>query len=264
MELSRKTIEEIVKVSEIAGYLWQREWAERNAGNISIDLTGSQPVSDQDKEGKPFHECELPLEASSMTLFVTGTGERLRDLRQNPEKASCIIAVNKEATGYHLVWGGVGKPNMRPTSEFISHLSIHLFNKAQNNGHKCVLHTHPLELIAISHHPVLGREEDLLNNLLWSMLPEIRVFVPKGIFIAPYELPGSEALAKLTIEGLKSRSVVLWSKHGALATEEDATKAFDLIDVANKGAKIYLMCLKAGFVPEGMTKQQMKDLERFL
>ena len=96
------------------------------------------------------------------------------------------------------------------------------------------------------------------------MLPEIRVFVPKGIFVAPYELPGSEALANLTIEGLTKRSVILWSKHGALATGEDAIKAFDYIDVANKGAKIYLMCLQAGFVPEGMSQQDMKDLEAFL
>ena len=30
---------ELKKVSEVAGYLWQREWAERNAGNISMNLT---------------------------------------------------------------------------------------------------------------------------------------------------------------------------------------------------------------------------------
>lgn len=264
MELNRKVVEEIEKVSEVAGYLWQREWAERNAGNISVNLTGLQPVNEQDKVGCPYYECDMPQDAASMVIFITGTGERLRDLRQNPERASCIIAIDSDAAGYSIVWGGVGKPNMRPTSEFISHLSIHLFNLTEGNGHRCVVHTHPLELIAISHHPVLGKDEELLNRSLWSMLPEIRVFVPKGVFIAPYELPGSKALAMLTIEGLKTRSVVLWSKHGALATGEDAVKAFDFIDVANKGAKIYLMCLNAGFVPEGMSQQQMKDLEIFL
>ena len=30
---------ELKKVSKVAGYLWQREWAERNAGNISMNLT---------------------------------------------------------------------------------------------------------------------------------------------------------------------------------------------------------------------------------
>lgn len=264
MELSKKVAEEIGKISEVAGYLWQREWAERNAGNISLNITGLQPVSSIDKDGKPYYESAMPTEAANMILFITGTGERLRDLRFTPEKAACIIAINEQATGYHIVWGGVDNPTIKPTSEFVSHLLIHLFNLEQGNGHRCVLHTHPLELIAISHHKELGTNEELLNNSLWSMLPEIRVFVPKGVCIAPYELPGSEALAKLTIEGLKTRSVILWSKHGALATGEDAVKAFDLIDVANKGAKIYLMCLQAGFVPEGMSQQQMKDLEVYL
>lgn len=30
---------EIEKVVEVSAYLWQREWAERNGGNISVDLT---------------------------------------------------------------------------------------------------------------------------------------------------------------------------------------------------------------------------------
>jgi len=264
MELNQKVAEEIGKISEVAGYLWQREWAERNAGNISLNITGLQAISAADKEGKVYYECKMPAEASGMLIFITGTGERLRDLRFTPERAACIIAINDDATGYHIVWGGEGNPNIRPTSEFVSHLAIHLFNVKQGNGHRCVLHTHPLELIAISHNKEIGKNEDMLNNALWSMLPEIRVFVPKGIFVAPYELPGSEALANLTIEGLTKRSVILWSKHGALATGEDAIKAFDYIDVANKGAKIYLMCLQAGFVPEGMSQQDMKDLEAFL
>jgi rhamnulose-1-phosphate aldolase len=32
-----KTI--ILETAEIAGYLWQRGWAERNAGNISVNIT---------------------------------------------------------------------------------------------------------------------------------------------------------------------------------------------------------------------------------
>lgn len=85
------------------------------------------------------------------------------------------------------------------------------------------------------------------------MLPEIRVFVTNEIMNASYELPGSEILANHTIEGLKRRDVILWSKHGALAVGKDA---FDYIDVANKGALIYLKCLSYGYVPVGMTDDQ--------
>ena len=30
---------EIGKVAEVAGYLWQKGWAERNGGNITINIT---------------------------------------------------------------------------------------------------------------------------------------------------------------------------------------------------------------------------------
>ena len=29
----------IARMAEVAGYLWQRGWAERNGGNISCDIT---------------------------------------------------------------------------------------------------------------------------------------------------------------------------------------------------------------------------------
>ena len=30
---------EVEKVAEVAGYLWQKGWAERNGGNITINIT---------------------------------------------------------------------------------------------------------------------------------------------------------------------------------------------------------------------------------
>ena len=30
---------EVVKVAEVAGYLWQKGWAERNGGNITVNIT---------------------------------------------------------------------------------------------------------------------------------------------------------------------------------------------------------------------------------
>jgi rhamnulose-1-phosphate aldolase len=256
--------DEISKVSEVAGYLWQRGWCERNAGNISVNLTGLANIEDEDLLPEKYIKHDLPEEASGMIIFISGTGERLRELVSKPAEVSCIIYIDKDASGYYIVWGGDNNPRLRPTSEFESHLRIHIANAKSGNNKRCVLHTHPIELIAISHHPQLGIDETRLNNALWSMLPEIRVFVPNGIFIAPYELPGSIALANKTVEGLKSRDVILWSKHGALAVGKDAIEAFDYIDVANKGATIYLKCLASGYVPVGMTHLEMKGLEVFI
>ena len=37
---------ELKKISRVASYLWQREWAERNAGNISMNLTSFFDIED--------------------------------------------------------------------------------------------------------------------------------------------------------------------------------------------------------------------------
>ena len=256
--------EEIEKISEIASYLWEKGWSERNAGNISFDFTGLINENEFNFSSSRFYKRELPPESAGSIIFVTGTGERLRDLKKYPEKAGCIIFIDKKANGYYLVWGGKSNSNFNPTSEFESHIAIHLFNRSLNNRHRCVVHTHPIELITLSHHPVLSYNEDKLNKSLWSMLPEIRVFVPRGIFLAPYTLPGSKRLADLTIEGLKYRDVVLWLKHGALASGKDAVEAFDFIDVANKGAIIYLKCLQAGYEPIGLSDNELNELEIFI
>ncbi len=249
-------------VKEVASYLWEKGWAERNAGNISVDLSDYYPENDFSPSDR-YYKCNLPFESAGLTLFVTGAGERLRDLKYKADKVSCILKIDAQAKGYNIIWGGNGNKNFKPTSEFISHLTIHLNNRERGNGHKCVLHTHPIELIALSHNPFLRRDEDLLNKKLWSMLPEVRVFVPKGIAIIDYIIPGSKELAEATVNRLNERNVVLWSKHGALSSGKDAVEAFDFIDVLNKGAIIYLKCLQFGFVPEGLTDKEMQGLEIF-
>ncbi len=55
--------------------------------------------------------------------------------------------------------------------------------------------------------------------------------------------------------------VAVWEKHGAVATGVDALCAFDFIDVANKGAKLFLKCLASGFEPEGVTPEDMQRLK---
>lgn len=261
MNLPEKVQQHINKVSEVAGYLWQREWAERNAGNISINLTEFFEGQKLDNPERVI-DYNFPKEAAGLVIFVSGTGCHLRHLQNRVEEVACIIAINDEASAYSIVWGGT-KANFRPTSELISHVKIHLFNAENNPSHKTIVHTHPIELIVMSHHSLFNDEEKL-NHALWKMCPEIRVFVPRGIHCAPYALPSSEELADLTIKGMKDRDVILWAKHGALASGDDAEIAFDYLDVANKGAKLYLTALNAGFEPVGLTDEELKGLEQFI
>lgn len=267
IELNAAVQNEIQKVVEVAEYLWQREWAERNGGNISVDITeifGALPA-----DLKAFPHCELsmvgedsgfPKDSALHVFYVKGTGERIRDLR-DPALAGCVLCIDEAAKGYYILWGGRGKHDFRPTSEFISHVEIVMDKQRSGSKDRCVVHTHPLELIALSHHPRYAHDETAYTNACWKMLPEVRAFVPRGIGVVPYCMPGSKTMAKGTTEKLQKHDVAVWEKHGAVATGPDALVAFDYVDVANKGAKLHLMCLASGFEPEGVSDKDMQELK---
>jgi len=253
------------QIAEVAKYLWDKGWAERNGGNLSLNLTGEIGKLKNLSNYNYIADLCLPKELSNHAFFVTGTGLRIRDLIcgiKGLEKNACIIYLDDHAKGYYIIWGGKKDKDFRPTSELCTHLYMHLALIKQESSHKAVLHTHPIELIALSHSAKYCKSSKQLTNYLWSMLPEVRAFVPKGINIVPYALPGSQKLAELTVNALKNSDVALWKKHGAIATGKDLQEAFDFIDVANKGAIIFLKCLSAGFIPEGLSNQELKALEQ--
>ncbi|MDN3700236.1 rhamnulose-1-phosphate aldolase [Vibrio artabrorum] len=258
--LNKAVTTEINKVSEAAQYLWEREWAERNGGNISVDVTDIYgEVEDAQLSEKRLGK-QLPISCAGRIYYVKGTGQRIRELR-DPSYAGCVLQITDDAHGFKILWGGEASSDFAPTSEFISHIKILESKRASGSTHKCVVHTHPLELIALSHHPILNASSDVFTNACWKMLPEVRAFVPKGIGMIPYCLPSSEELADKTTEALETRDVAIWEKHGATASGDDALQAFDFVDVANKGAKLHLMCLASGFEPQGVSQEDMDTLK---
>ncbi|MDR2683637.1 MAG: rhamnulose-1-phosphate aldolase, partial [Dysgonamonadaceae bacterium] len=148
---------------------------------------------------------------------------------------------------------------VKPTSELASHLSIHNYLIGKGSDYKAILHTHPIDLIAMTHHPPF-LEKDVLSYLLWSMIPETRAFCPRGLGIIPYALPSSFDLADATIRELDEYDVVMWEKHGVLSVAENIMEAFDRVDTLSKSAQIYLTARSMGFEPQGMTREQMDEL----
>lgn len=265
--LNENVIDEINKVSEVGSYLWLREWAERNGGNISVDITdifGETPTDLQSFPHctlKSVGEFSFPKESAGHIFFVKGTGERIRELKK-PEQAGCILRIDDQADGYHLLWGGRGRDDYSPTSEFISHVEIIMAKQKIGSLDRCVVHTHPLELIMLSHHPDYVSNDKKFTHACWQMLPEVRAFVPRGIGIVPYCMPGSQMMADITTQKLLINDVAIWEKHGAVSTGKDALEAFDYIDVANKGAKLFLGCLASGFIPQGVSDLDMENLKK--
>ena len=101
-----------------------------------------------------------------------------------------------------------------------------------------------------------------MTKVLWSMIPETLAFAPLGIGIVPYAMPGSIELADATLEQIKKHDVVMWEKHGTVAVGTDIMDAFDQTDVLCKAANIYMCAKSMGSEPDGMTDQEMTDIQK--
>ncbi len=248
---------EVDKIAEVAGYLWEKGWAERNGGNISVNVTGT--ITSEIRSLQPLVPAvPLPLRFEQLCgnyFYVTGTGKRMRYVAKSPFEHGSLIRINEKGDAYEIV----AENPVMPTSELPSHLSMHNFMRETGKEIKVVLHTHPTDLIALSH----GKkflEEGVMARILWSMIPESRIVVPRGIGIIPYEIPGTLELAAATIKQLDRHDVVLWEKHGVLCVGDDIIETFDAIDTLSKSAQIYLTARQAGFDPQGMTDEQLDGL----
>ena len=256
--LSHPYDELIDQVAEVAGYLWQKGWAERNGGNITVNITDK--VDDYLRRKAPI---SAPI-AIGLTLphikgswfYCKGTGRRMRDLAREPLKNGSIIRICDDCAHYEII----AEEPVMPTSELPSHLSVHNYLIAKGSPYKASLHTHPIELVALTHSRK-WMEKDAATRMLWSMIPETKAFCPRGLGMVPYMLPSSVELAEATIKAIdEDYDVVMWEKHGIFAVDTDIMSAFDQVDVLNKSALIYIAARNMGFEPEGMSDEQMKEM----
>ena len=248
---------QINEIAETAGYLWQKGWAERNGGNITVNITDE--IDDEIRKLPPISDV-IPIGRMLPNLegryfYCKGTNLRMRDLARRPMENGSIIRILDDCSNYVII---ADNP-VKPTSELASHLSIHNFLIGKGSNYKAILHTHPIDLIAMTHNQAFLKK-DTLTYLLWSMIPETRAFCPLGLGIVPYALAGSFELADATIRELEDYDVVMWEKHGICAVGTNIMEAFDMIDTLSKAAQIYLTARSMGFEPEGLTTKQMEEM----
>lgn len=258
-----KKIKNIIReTAEIAEYLWLRGWAERNASNISINITENSQEENSDYSLCPFYSLALSYpKLAGNYFFVSGTGKRMRDLAQKPMKNSLIIKLNEEASGYWIVSQKIDSEILMATSELNTHLGIHQMIAQRESIEKVVMHTHAHELVSLTHSNEFC-DQDTLNKLLWSMHPETMIFVPKGVGVVPYLLPGSAEIAAETIKVLQNYDVAIWEKHGVFAIGKNVAETFDIIDILAKSARIFFMCRSANIVPDSFTDLQLAELRK--
>ena len=179
---------EVMKIAEVAGYLWQNGWAERNGGNITVNIT--KFVDDEIRQMPAISEVKqigvtLPLLKGNY-FYCKGTGKRMRDLARWPMDNGSVIRILDDCASYVII---ADNP-VQPTSELPSHLTVHNHLIEKGSAYNATVHTHPIELVAMSHNAAFLKK-DVLTNILWSMIPETKAFCPLGLGIIPYELPGA-------------------------------------------------------------------------
>ena len=249
------------QIGATARYLWDRGWSERNAGNFSVNVTGHFTSRELEKFTTcPFYPFSGHFPGLAGNLFlVSGTGTRMRDIAVNPHDHICFLYIAREGDVFHLLHARHDETPVLPTSELNTHLAIQQQFVRKNAGFRVVLHAHVTELIALTHFPEFNSEESV-NRLLSSMHPEINLFLPGGVGYIPYELAGTEQIAKETIKHLAEHKALIWEKHGCIAVSDSLDDAFDTLDMIAKAAAIYFLVASAGRVPEGLLPQQIAEI----
>jgi rhamnulose-1-phosphate aldolase len=233
------------EIAEVASLLWQKGWAEAGGGNISVNVTEFYSSIQIDFRTYPMIPLEVKYPAiAHHYIFITAKGSRMRTLARDPGSGLCLIKISKKGDGCQVLFEEADSP-LVPSSELPSHLAIHNDMVKRGQGEKAIVHTHAHELVALTHDETL-QSENRINEILLKMHTETAFFIPEGIGYVTLQQPGSQELAKATLKSLKNHKVVLWEKHGCLATGKDVNEAFDRIDLIAKAANIYLMCRNAG------------------
>jgi rhamnulose-1-phosphate aldolase len=237
--------------------------AEGAAGNLSVcfreplDLTPRFPK---------MQMIDLPVSApylAGATLFVSGSGRRLRDIFDAPTaNLACIVVEPGGRTG--RMFTSADCQFQRVTSEFNSHLAVH-HDRMRSKDIKLhtVLHAQPLHLTYLSHLAEY-QDEGYLNRHLLRWQPETVFNFPEGIAVLPFLFPGSSQLTIESVLALREHRMVIWSQHGVMARADDSIfHALDLIEYAETAARYEYLNLCSGGRSEGLSPEHIRELAKF-
>ncbi len=198
--------------ASVAAELHRRNWAEANAGNLSIRLLTRGPGS---------------------LLLVKRAGARMRDIARNPDQGICLVQLDRQGRVCM-----VRPPDAMPTSELAAHLAVHRVLARHRPKDRAVLHTHPTALVALS---LLVRPRKALVALLARMHSEGPVLIQGRLTAAPLYPPGSASLARATAAAVSHSSAVIWPGHGLVSVGPTLNSALDLVELVDKAATVALL-----------------------
>ena len=254
-------LEEFLQAVGDAGYrLSEIEASEGAAGNISIFL--GWPIDPRRKF--PIEEAftlpEAAPELANGMFVVTGSGRRLREIKDDPAANLGCLIVNPDGRTARL-FTSPRRLFARLTSEFNSHLAVHRSQVAlTGTNFSAVVHGQPRHLTYLSHVPKY-RDTAYLSRHLLRWQPEAIVNLPEGLGVVPFLVPGSAELMQATVAGLERHRVVVWAKHGAVARSDQSVKrAVDRIEYAETIASYEYLNLVNHEQADGLSVEEILSI----
>jgi rhamnulose-1-phosphate aldolase len=254
-------LDDLLEMIGEAGYhLAEIEASEGAAGNISICMRW--PIEPRTRFPVE-EEIELPQavpELVGATFIVSGSGRRLRELREEPPVHLACLIVN-EGGETAKMYSAYHRRFERVTSEFNSHLAVHYDQiLSTNTNFHAVIHAQPVHLTYLSHIPRYQNEETLNKNLLrWQ--PETIVNLPEGIGFIPFLIPGSQDLMAANVRSLREHRIVIWAKHGVMARSDVSVKrAADRVEYAETAARYEYLNLLVGEIGAGLSVEEIRAI----
>ncbi|MEF2279449.1 class II aldolase/adducin family protein [Deinococcus sp. YIM 134068] len=250
----------ITSIGEAGHRVAAMDASEGGAGNLSVCLGWPVEVRRRFPNGEDFTLPQPAPNLAGRVVLVTGSGRRLRDIRQDPEANLAAVVMGEDGRTARL-YTSPRRLFERVTSEFNSHLAVHddQVGRSGTNFH-AVVHAQPPHLTYLSHIAAY-RDIRTLNEKLLRWQPETIVNLPEGVGVLPFILPGSPALMAANIEALREHRVVLWSKHGVMARSDvSITRAVDRVEYAETAAKYEHLDLTSGGKGEGLSRDELREV----
>ncbi len=150
---------------------------------------------------------------------------------------------------------------LRPTSEFNSHLGVHQ-DQVHRRGvdYLAIMHAQSKHCAYLSHLPQYSNTYDLNRRLLrWE--PETIITFPEGFGLLPFAVPGTQALMQASIDGMREHKLVIWQRHGQVVrSDESVSRAADYIEYSETAATYEYLNLSMGNLTEGLSVRQILDI----
>ena len=254
-----KTAPFFVEFVRTASNMYRLGWDERNGGNISLLLEGSEvgEYLDLSEVIRTIPTEFTAPELDGKYFLVTGTGKYFKNVEYAPDVNLGLVRLTDKGQQAELLWGFTDGGKF--TSEFPAHMMSHAARLRVDQANRVVMHCHPANLLAMTY--VHDLDERAFTRTLWQMCTECIVVFPEGVNVLPWMLCGTNEIGEATAEKMLTARLVVWAQHGIYGAGKDLDETFGLIETAEKAAEIYMKIAHLA-LKNTITDEQMHQLEQ--